>query len=115
MDLISKKDLINRLIPKYRDGIPDEYDRGANDMLEEVIEAVEEFSAQNKWIPCSERLPEEWESVLACYKSQGGMVQCVTERFKNIIDPSNCWSGMFGRKPIAWQPLPEPYKESEEQ
>lgn len=66
------------------------------------------------WIPVSEHMPEEFESVLVCYKSQGGMAQAVSERFVNM-DGSNRWSALAGIEPIAWMPLPEPYKsESEE-
>lgn len=31
----------DKLLPKYRDGEVDEYNRGANDMLEEIIEHID--------------------------------------------------------------------------
>ena len=60
---------------------------------------------QGEWIPVSERLPKEGESVLVCLQTQGGISQYVSERFNK-----NCWSALGGRTPLAWQPLPKPYK-----
>ena len=59
-----------------------------------------------EWISVREKLPEEFVSVLVCYKSQGGMAQAVSERFGTYK-----WSGLGGIEPIAWMPLPGPYKE----
>ena len=60
---------------------------------------------QDEWIPVSERLPEEGVSVLVCVKTQGGISQYVSERFHDKY-----WSALCGMTPIAWRPLPEPYK-----
>ena len=65
-----------------------------------------EKTTQDEWIPVSERLPKEGESVLVCLRTQGGISQYVSERFNK-----NCWSALGGRTPLAWRPLPEPYKE----
>lgn len=85
------------------------------------LESIEALMAEGEvydieyspWIPISEKLPEEFESVLVCYKSQSGMAQCVSERLVNM-DGSSRWSAMCGQEPIAWMTLPEPYKEVEE-
>ncbi len=66
-----------------------------------------------RWIPCSERLPEE---------SGKYLVQCrnrVNEKIHFEIAHFNVWSD--NRKnwltdgiPMAWMPLPEPYREDGE-
>lgn len=37
--------LKSTIIPKYRDGVPDEYNRGANEMWEEIMKRIEEVNA----------------------------------------------------------------------
>ena len=42
------RNLKSTIIPKYRDGVSDEYNRGANDMWEEIIEQIEEVNADDE-------------------------------------------------------------------
>ena len=57
-----------------------------------------------KWIPCSERLPEV-----------NGRYLCANDQWGAWRVDINMWVNGHWRnqieKPIAWQPLPEPYKE----
>lgn len=81
-----------------------------------VQEVAKEYN--NGWIPCSERLPE-----IDGYTSDTVLV-CTIDGFQHMAFWCNdekwryCESGMI-RNPmewteiIAWQPLPEPYKEKE--
>ena len=81
-----------------------------NDGLDVALEIVDKYAEQEtKWIPVSERLPEENKQVLIQYRT----------RYRddvNLFDVTsradcNYWQGI-GREidVIAWMPLPEPYE-----
>lgn len=66
-----------------------------------------EEEKDNKWIPCSERLPEEsLNSVIGWdeYRKRCVFVQYVQGKFQNMGTDESF-------NIIAWQPVPEPYKE----
>lgn len=70
---------------------------------------------ENGWIPVSERLPEIKMPYEECYLVTDGrfcwMAYYIREKEWIFADCTNCknkidWTGI-----VAWQPLPEPYKE----
>ena len=70
-----------------------------------VQEVSEEYNCG--WIPCSERLPKYGEVVMCSCTNGGITISCITHKG---VTPSK--SVRFGQHSvIAWQPLPEPYKE----
>ena len=74
--------------------------------LDELAEEIGEL-AKPKWIPCSERLPEENTNVIACF-SNG----TVTE----LAFYNGEFHGLFSyttKVIVAWMPLPKPYKKGD--
>ena len=103
---------------------PEEYNNGINRAYSIVREVAEEFASDtnvgaNGWIACSERLPEEPFGCLVT------VIDCepVTQTdFENILPyfvgyDGESWNDEDGNEIpfeiIAWQPLPEPFKESD--
>jgi len=97
--------------------------------MEEAIELwnrrAEQPPAQpeQRWIPCSERLPEEDNVEVLCTVKQ----QSKTDRSETIIVEQGCY--FYGtwllsydyqrvncsREVLAWQPLPSPYQPKEDE
>lgn len=68
-----------------------------------IVEALEELK-RYLWIPCSERLPEDTCECLVCFKDRHIETADYDGEFEIGFDAVD---------PIAWMPLPEPYKEGE--
>jgi hypothetical protein len=64
------------------------------------------FDDGNKWIPCSERLPESDVDVLTQYSDYSMSVDFRTAS-------SSGWFWAEEDLPIAWMPLPKPYEPQE--
>ena len=93
----------SRYVEEVSPCLDDEYDdffhRGLERASRLVKEVAEEYNGG--WIPCSERLPSGLDFVLYTHKD-GEVDICSIEYFYDYLD-----------RFTAWQPLPEPFKESE--
>ena len=78
------------------------------DNCKKIIEMLDSGYLAGRWIPVSERLPEEGEVVLTQAKFKDDVKMAVSSR----ID-YNYWTAWGTRdiNIIAWLPLPEPYQE----
>ena len=76
------------------------------------LEKLPSVTPERKWIPCSERFPEENTPVLLGVKFKDDFKYFVTARMDY-----NYWTGLGRdiRGKLAWMPLPEPYTERREE
>lgn len=87
--------------------------------LDELAEEIGEL-AKPKWIPCSEKMPEE---AYGCLVTVMDCEAYSMEDFENIYPEFVGWDGETWNdgdgeeipfEVIAWMPLPKPYKEKTE-
>lgn len=86
--------------------IPNEYRHEEyNEAIRDVVRFIERYKEKynNGWIPCSEQLPEKEGKYLVTL-DKWNIVSFAD--FKNLK-----YNPHFNAPVIAWQPLPEPYKE----
>lgn len=95
----------------------DDYSRGWDDAIEEVLDILDNQPKVGEWIPVSERLPEHATKVCLSLESSDPVLVAVIDENGNtttsvdflIEDTRAC--ALNDNSIIAWQPLPEPYKE----
>lgn len=78
--------------------------------VEDVARIINDIPTipQQEWIPCSERLPEEGTEVLGT--DDRGCIRHVVKD-KSALYEFATYEEMMHINIVAWQPLPEPYKE----
>ena len=76
---------------------------------------AKDTNVPGKWIPCSERLPEKNKLVLGWYKDNpfSGYTYGI------VMKTNMGWVFYYGNRycssVAAWMPLPEPYKENDDE
>ena len=63
-----------------------------------------------KWIPCSERLPDEKGEYLLTLEMRDGTYECDMDKFNG-----KKWQYYHKGEVVAWMPLPKPYINNKEE
>lgn len=99
--------------------LQDYEDTGLSPKEVEQLKDVPGTTVYGEWIPVEERLPKEGKEVLVWYEYfRYGDYNCMFQKHGIGWQYGGHWSGdVSGTKArcIAWQPLPEPYRPSDEQ
>lgn len=82
-----------------------------------IVDLINNQPKIGEWIPCSERLPQEYEEVLVWYEYfRYGDYNKMFQTYGIGYQVDGFWGGdVSGKrsKCIGWQSLPEPYKDAQ--
>lgn len=120
-DLISRQAAIEALYDwelsyTWDEHCKEEYDSPYIISPSKVIDGLPSAQPEQRWIPCSERLPEVYKDVLICWDFKGNREVLIGNMysdgtFHGYDDEYLTHNGRKYRKAVAWMPLPEPYRE----
>ena len=104
-DLINRQAALDALNHELRCGAV--IDQCGLEMAYEVIEGLPSAQSEPRWIPCSEKLPEDGTEVFVY------LYHNPTPYIAWIVDSRWCteWYEVDREyEPLAWMPLPKPYR-----
>jgi hypothetical protein len=103
-DCISRQAVKDMLTSEWTKYMPMELDMNLSFVLDK-ISALPSVTPKTKWIPVSERLPEDLQQVLVTISDGKKLLMVTTCMYST--PPGSFWNDYV----TAWMPLPEPYKE----
>ncbi|GEM_PF-5796028 len=117
--------IIERLEAEYIPEIEDEYDVGRNRGIDKAIAIVKKVASEGGWIKCSDSPPVFDKPFLVQLENNSGQKAMTVAEYKQFcVEGKNIVGWFTTVEPygenalneecvIAWQPLPEPFKESD--
>lgn len=123
-DLIRRQDAIEYFMTNTNwhdeEGYPIEDAEDKRALLTDYFNGIPSAQQEQRWIPCSERLPEKEGWYITTVESEKTRKRRIENDLFAIdiaISHGNtpykfCKDG-YRQKTIAWMPLPEPYKQEE--
>ena len=89
------------------------YDENTSSEYLEAVKLARKALEQTRWIPCSERLPEEGECYLVTTKWKGSYSGDVYVEIDMAEYKKKQKEWDYSDIVVAWMPLPQPYKEGD--
>ena len=109
-DCISRKDAIRWIKTECNPYGKPTLDFESGKRVIKHLEQMPPAQPEQRWIPCSERLPRQGQEVICQCRADMIKVLKLDAYGDWYQDANHCYMGGFV---IAWMPLPEPYKEGE--
>lgn len=106
-DVIYRQAAIEALHQWFADGFEEDRWWNSTHVLA-ALEGLPSAQPEQRWIPCSERLPKYGEPVLWC--NEKGSVFTTAITFVNERGDFAVGKRHRRYSVVAWKPLPEPYK-----
>lgn len=117
IDSVSRAEMLETYADLYEVFDDNPYIRKELDKVYDQLNGLQSVEPERKWIPCSERLPEEigFYLVKVCAEYRPVRIYAfypldMDKERKYWINDSDSHSHVFNHFVEAWMPLPSPYK-----
>ena len=114
-DTVYRKDVEQMLAELGGCDASEEWERGWDKAIDAAMEGLRKVESADKWILCSERLPDEGKEVLISYDYDSFDIEMTPKRYLGVMigyyEDSEWWSSDEWTDGVtAWYPLPEPWE-----
>lgn len=79
----------------------------------DVLAKINALPSAQQWVPCSERLPEEYGNYLITTHDGNVDIGTIDPKKKSVWSACDADGFYWLREVVAWMPLPKPYERKE--